>query len=177
MSSRQNFRRILDAATLNPHDADAQYQLGIIYQQRRQYTEAVQRFENAVTIDPRETDALFQLGKIAREQGRNGNALSYLERVVDIDPKHGNYEVWRELGALHLTMGHPPEARQCLEYYVNLRPYDPEGLYYYGEVLSRLGETAAGQSAYRQCIEAVRTAPSFRRRSLQQWARLAQKAL
>jgi hypothetical protein len=39
----QNYRRMLDAATLNPHDGDAQYQLGLIHQQRRQLTEAVRR--------------------------------------------------------------------------------------------------------------------------------------
>lgn len=31
----QRFRRMLDAAAVNPHDADAQYQLGLIYQHRR----------------------------------------------------------------------------------------------------------------------------------------------
>lgn len=36
LRSRQNFRRSLDAAAVNPHDGEAQYQLGLIYQQRRQ---------------------------------------------------------------------------------------------------------------------------------------------
>lgn len=62
MRSRQQLRRMLEAATVNPHDGDAQYQLGLIYQQRHQYTEAIQRFKNAVAIDPSETDAHFQLG-------------------------------------------------------------------------------------------------------------------
>ena len=70
LRSRQHFRRMLEAAALNPHDGEAQYQLGLIYQQRRQYTEAIQRFKNAVGIDPEQTDAHFQLGRIAREQGR-----------------------------------------------------------------------------------------------------------
>lgn len=62
---QQNFRRMLDAAAINPHDAEAQYQLGLIYQQRRQYSAAIQRFKNAVAIDSAETDAHFQLGRIA----------------------------------------------------------------------------------------------------------------
>jgi Tetratricopeptide repeat. len=67
LRSRQNFRRMLDAAAVNPHDAEAQYQLGLIYQQRHQYTEAIQRFQAAIAINPAETDAHFQLGRIARE--------------------------------------------------------------------------------------------------------------
>src|SRR4051794_36615201 len=45
LRSRQNFRRMLEAATVNPHDGEAQYQLGLIPQQRHQYTEAISRFE------------------------------------------------------------------------------------------------------------------------------------
>jgi tetratricopeptide (TPR) repeat protein len=80
LRSRQNFRRMLEAAALNPHDGEAQYQLGLIYQQRRQYTEAIQRFRNAVAIDPNETGAYFQLGRIAREQGRLKDAWRIFRR-------------------------------------------------------------------------------------------------
>src|SRR5713226_4761141 len=50
---RQNFHRMLEAAAVNPHDAEAQYQLGLIYQRRRQYTAAIERFKKAVAIDPK----------------------------------------------------------------------------------------------------------------------------
>ena len=52
LRSRQNFNRHLEALTVNPHDSDAHYQLGLIYQQRRNYTEAISRFTKAVEIDP-----------------------------------------------------------------------------------------------------------------------------
>ena len=52
LRNRQNFRRMLDSAAINPHDAEAQVQLGLIYQQRHQTTEAKQRFQNAIAIDP-----------------------------------------------------------------------------------------------------------------------------
>ena len=70
LRSSQNYRRMLEASTVNPHDGEAQYQLGLIHQQRRQYTEAIRRFQAAVAIDRTETDAHFQLGRIANEQGR-----------------------------------------------------------------------------------------------------------
>ena len=82
LRSRQNFRRMLEAAAINPHDGEAQYQLGLIHQQRHQYTEAIRRFQTAVAIDASETDAHFQLGRIAREQGRIQDALGHLETVL-----------------------------------------------------------------------------------------------
>ena len=102
---RQNFRRMLDAAAINPHDAEAQYQLGLIYQQRRQYTAAIQRFKNAVAIDPTETDAHFQLGRIAREQGRFAEALAHFQTVLSQDEKHNLSEILRKTGASYLELG------------------------------------------------------------------------
>jgi tetratricopeptide (TPR) repeat protein len=59
LRQRQGFRRSMEAATINPKDASAHYQLGLIYQYRRQYGEAISRFEKAIQIAHDETDAHF----------------------------------------------------------------------------------------------------------------------
>src|SRR5450432_1229872 len=105
LRSRQHFHRMLEAAAINPHDGEAQYQLGLIYQQRRQNTEAIRRFQQAVTIDPTETDAHFQLGRIAYQQGRYTDALASFQTVLRQDEKHSLNEVLRELGATLLALG------------------------------------------------------------------------
>jgi tetratricopeptide (TPR) repeat protein len=174
---RQNFRRMLDAAAVNPHDGEAQYQLGLIHQQRRQYSEAVGRFRKAISIDPTLTDAHFQLGRIAREQGRAGEALAYFQTVVDQDERHSASEVLRELGAIYVAAGQFADARNELASYIERRPYDPEGLYYYGQTLEGLGDGAAAREMYVRAIDADGTAPRYRRRFTARWSRLAQKAL
>ena len=80
----------MEAATINPKDASAHYQLGLIYQYRRQYGEAISRFEKAVQIADDETDAHFQLGRIAREQGRLQDAINYFSIVLEQDEKHSH---------------------------------------------------------------------------------------
>ena len=175
MRNRQNFRRMLEAFGLNPHDGEAQYQLGLIYQQRRNYTEAIQRFQNAVKIDPTETDAHFQLGRIAREQGRMDDALREFQIVLRQDPKHNLSEILRESGGTYLAAGRWEEARGQLEVYVDRRPYDPEGLYYYGQALEGLGHPAEAREMYARAVEAARTAPRYRRPFTARWSRLAQK--
>jgi tetratricopeptide (TPR) repeat protein len=174
---RQRFRRMLEAAAVNPHDAEAQYQLGLIYQHRRQNAEAIRRFQNAVAIDPRETDAHFQLGRIAREQGRLKDALGHFQTVVDQDGAHSSNEILRELGALYLAVRQYGDARNELETYVARREYDPEGLYYYGRALEGLGDRAGARGAYSRAVEAARSAPHYRRRYTARWNRLAQKQL
>jgi tetratricopeptide (TPR) repeat protein len=175
LRNRQNFRRMLDAAAINPHDAEAQYQLGLIYQQRHQLTEAIQRFQNAVAIDNAETDAHFQLGRIARQQGRLKDALAEFQTVLDQNEKHHQSEVLRELGALYNSAKQFEDARQELARYIERRPYDPEGLYYYGQSLEGVGQVAEAREVYARSIEAARTAPLYLSRAAAKWSRLAQK--
>ncbi len=177
LRSRQSFHRMLNAAALNPHDGDAQYQLGLIYQQRRQYPEAIERFKQAVAIDPKETDAHFQLGRMAREQGRLKDALAYFQVVMDEDNKHGQSEILRELAAVYLAAKQYDDARQFLTEYLERRPYDPEGLYDLGQAYEGLAKTDEAREAYTRATEAVRTAPRFRRRAVAKWSRLAQKQM
>jgi tetratricopeptide (TPR) repeat protein len=177
MRSRQRLHRMLEAAAVNPHDGDAQYQLGLIYQQRRQYTEAIQRFKNAVAIDPEATDAHFQLGRMALKQGRLNDALEHLRTVFEQDEKHSSSEILRELGALYVAARQYQDAIAKLEVYIEQRPYDPEGLYYYGFALEQSGDVNRARVMYERAIEASRTTPAFRRRYTAEWSRRAQKQL
>ena len=174
---RQHFSRMLEAAAVNPHDGEAQYQLGLIHQQRRQYSEAIRRFENAVKIDPTETDAHFQLGIIARQQGRVEEALRHFLTVLQQDEKHSHSEIHRELGAVYLDLGRPADAERELAVYVGRREYDPEGLYYYGRSLDALGRREEARQIYMRAVEAARTAPRYRRAQVARWSRLAQKQI
>jgi tetratricopeptide (TPR) repeat protein len=175
LRSRQHFRRMLEAAAVNPHDGDAQYQLGLIYQQRRQYTEAIRRFKLAVAIDPGQTDAHFQLGRIALEQDRLGEAREHLQTVFAQDQKYNSSEILRELGALDVTAGQNHDALRRLDVYIERRPYDPEGLYYFGLALEKTGDAERAREMYERAVEASGTAPAYRRRYTARWRRLAQR--
>ncbi|MFN7992689.1 MAG: tetratricopeptide repeat protein [Bryobacteraceae bacterium] len=177
LRNRQHFRRMLEAAAINPHDAEAQYQLGLIYQQRRQVTEAMRRFQNAIAIDAGEIDAQFQLGRIARQQGRLKDALGYFQTVYDLDDRHSQGEILRELGAVYLTARQYEDARRFLSDYIDRRPYDPEGLYYLGKALEGLNRLPEARQAYERAIEAARTAPRYRRRITAPWSRQAHSGL
>ena len=174
---RQSFRRSLQASTLNEHDAEAQYQLGLIYQQRRQQTEAIKHFRRAVEIDPNEPDANHQLGIVARAEGRLQDALNHFAPVLTHDDKYRQSEIWREIGATYLAAGMLPEAKSALEKYIERRPYDPEGLYHLGETMGNLGETTRAKELFQQCIEAVKTMPYYRRNEVNKWSKLAQAKL
>ena len=177
LRNRQSFRRHLEASTLNPHDADAHYQLGLIYHDRRNLIDAEARFRRACEIDRQDADYQFNLGRVLRELGRTDEARSAFDRAAQIDKKVGNHEVWRELGALDLAARQLEQAKQELAYYVEHREYDPEGLFLLGEALRQSGDRELARTNYQRAIEAVNTAPTYRRYDLRVWEKKARAAL
>jgi hypothetical protein len=69
------------------------------------------------------------------------------------------------------------DAANELSPYIERRPFDPEGLFYYGQALEGLNRVAEAREMYERATEAVRTAPRYRSRSLARWSRQAQKQL
>jgi Tfp pilus assembly protein PilF len=177
LNSRQRMRQLLETSTVNPRDADARYQLGLIYQQRRDYEQAKKCFEEAIAIDKLEAEPHYQLGRVLRAQGNFAEALEHLKTATAIDDKLSQSEVLRESGATLLDLGRDAEARDILREYTSRRNFDAEGCYWYGVALSRLGENQGAKEALQQSIESVRTAPSHLRRQASKWESAARKQL
>jgi tetratricopeptide (TPR) repeat protein len=175
--ARASFKQNLEAATLNPADASAHYNLGLIHQQRNELAEARQRFERAIEIDGDEVDAHYQLGRIARAQGRLPEAISHFEQVVARSDSHAQQEIWREIGATYLAAGQFDDARDALSRFLEHRQSDPEGLYLMGRTLAGLGRRREAASTMQACIEAVKTAPAYKYRTEKRWLNEAQQFL
>jgi tetratricopeptide (TPR) repeat protein len=175
--SRESFKQNLEAATLNPADASAHYNLGLIHQQRGELEAARERFERAVQIDDEEVDAHYQLGRIARTQKRFADAIRNFEQVVSRDQSHSQHEIWREVGATYIAAGQYEDARNALERFLENRPSDPEALYLMGRAYAGLGHGREAASSMQACIEAVKTAPAYKYRADKRWLNEAQQFL
>ena len=174
---KRNLKRFLHNATVNPKDADAHVQLGMIYLQRRQEAKALQHLNKAFEIDSTEIDANYELGKLARQKGELQKALDHFAVVLEQNDKHSLSEIWREVGATYLVAGMHAEARDALEKYVERRSADVEGLYYLGKVLKKQGESERAREMFEQAVSSAKASPDFRRRTTRQWNKLAEKEL
>jgi tetratricopeptide (TPR) repeat protein len=175
--SRQEFKQNLEAATLNPSDASAHYQLGLIYQKRGEQDAAVASFERAVEIDPQEVDAHYQLGRIARQQGRQNEAIRHFERVVRLDPAHSQNEIWRETGLVYYDAGQFQDSLEMFDKFLDKRPSDAEARYWRGMTLYKLGREIEAAQEMQNCVESVRTAPAYKYRFDRRWMNLAENFL
>ncbi len=173
--ARESFKQNLEAATLNPADASAHYNLGLIHQQRGEFDAARERFERAIQIDEEEIDAHYQLGRIARAQKRSADAIKNFEQVVSRDQTHAQHEIWREVGATYISAGQFEDARDALERFLEHRPSDPEALYLMGRAHAGLGHQREAASSMQACIEAVKTAPAYKYRADKRWLNEAQQ--
>ena len=169
------FKQNLESATLNPADASAHYNLGLIHQSRGELDEARTRFERALEIDPEEIDASYQLGRIARQQKRYGDAIQNFEQVVARNSAHAQHEVWREVAATYIAAEQFEDARTALDQFLEHRPSDPEGLYLMGRAHAGLGHKREATSLMQACIEAVKTAPAYKYRASKRWLNEAQQ--
>lgn len=173
--ARESFKQNLEAATLNPADASAHYNLGLIHQQRGELEAARERFERAVQIDEEEIDAHYQIGRIARAQKRYPDAIRNFEQVVSRDPAHSQHEIWREVGATYIAAEQFEDARNSLARFLEQRPSDPEALYLMGRAHAGLGHNREAASSMQACIEAVKTAPAYKYRADKRWLNEAQQ--
>lgn len=177
LSGRQALKHSLEMAAINPRDADAQHQLGLLYLQRRNYTEAAARFRTAVAIDNSAAESYYELGRIMAIESRYDEALELLRRAAALDDKLSSSEVWREIGAVELRNGNAAAALTALQKYTDRREYDPAGLVYYGQALVQAKRAAEARPVFERAIEAVKTMPPHRRRQLRQWGREAENSL
>jgi tetratricopeptide (TPR) repeat protein len=175
--ARASFKQNLEAATINPRDSSAHYNLGLIHQQRGELDQARERFQRAIEIDPDELDAHYQLGRIARAQGRLTEAIGHFEQVVQRDQTHAQQEIWREIGSTYIVAGQYADARQVLERFLDHRPNDPEALYLVGRAHAGLGDSQEAASSMQACIDAVKTAPAYKYRTEKRWLNEAQQFL
>ena len=175
--ARAAFKQNLEATTLNPADASAHYNLGLIHQQRNELDAARGRFERAIEIDAEEIDAHYQLGRIARAENRLPDAIKHFEQVVLRDTAHAQHEIWREIGATYLAAGQFEDARDALERFLERRQSDPEGLYLMGRTLAGMGRQREAAVSMQACIDAVKTAPAYKYRTEKHWLNKAQQFL
>jgi len=175
--SRQSFRQNLQAATLNPADASAHYNLGLLYQQRGELDAAIGSFRKAIEIDPSETDSHYQLGRIARWQNRLNEAIQHFEQVIQQDSAHSQHEIWREVALVYYSAKQYPDALEMFDKFIQQRPSDAQARYWRGMTLFNLGRTMEAIEEMQNCIESVKTAPAYKYRTERQWLHLAQTFL
>jgi lipopolysaccharide biosynthesis regulator YciM len=88
-------------------------EIGLEAMRRREYPEAIRRFEAAIDLDARAVPAYLNLGDVRIAQGKESDAAAIWEKLIDVAPDRA-YLAFGRLEALAVSSGSPDRfTRLC----------------------------------------------------------------
>lgn len=168
-SNERLFKQRLNALTLNPQDADAHYQLGLLRLRRRSLTAARQHFEDALKIDPADPDYHYFLGRAHELAGEWEKALGEYEETYRLNPEYGLGDIFREVGKGYLNTGNIEKGAEFLRFFLSKRGSDPEGRFWLAVALQELGDVGQMRLQLDTILDQARSNPRFFRKENREW--------
>ncbi len=171
------FQQNLHTLTLNPQDADAHYQLGLIHLRRRNLGTARSYFESAIKIDPEDADYHYFLGRAYELQGQWAQALEQYEETYRLNSDYALGDIFREVGKGYLNTGNAEKGLEFLKFFLTKRDSDPEGRYWMAVALQKLGDSGQMRVQLGMIVEQARSHPKFFRKENREWIYRARKMI
>jgi tetratricopeptide (TPR) repeat protein len=168
-TSEHVFQQHLQTLTLNPQDADAHFQLGLIDLKRRNLDAARRYFENALKIDPNDPEYHYYLGRVYESKEQWAPALEHYEETYRLNPEYGLGDIFREVGKGYLHTGNIEKGIEFLKFFLTKRGSDPEGRYWLAVALQRMGDTEQMRVQLKMIVEQARSNPRFFRKENREW--------
>ncbi len=167
--SLRSFQQHLRSLTINPRDADAHYQLGLLHYQQRHRDAAQGYFEQALAIDPQDPDYHYFMGRVREARGEWPGAAEEYEATYRLNSEYGLGDIFREVGKGYLHTGRPDKAIEFLRYFLDRRGSDPEGRYWLAVALRRTGSDEEMRVQLNTILSQARTNPRFFRKEHREW--------
>lgn len=110
-----------EAASLDPNNYEAFFQLARLMTQKKDYPTALQYYQNALRIDSRAVDVYFNIGYIYLIQGDFDAAITHYEACRALNPSYQD-EVLTNLGMCYLKKNNPEQAQTLFRQALALNP-------------------------------------------------------
>jgi len=167
--SERNLQQQLQILTVNPRDADAHYQLGLIHFKRGNLSAAQRYFESALNIDVNDADYHYFLGRVFEAIDDWPKALEQYEETYRLNSQYAQGDIFREVGKGYLHTGSVDKAIEFLGFFLKDRASDPEGRYWLAVAHQRLGQFGEMRSQLKMLLEQARSSPRFFRKENRKW--------
>jgi len=165
----RNLQQQLRLLTINPRDADAHYQLGLLYLQRRNLEAAEKSFSEALAIEPGDADYHYYMGRTRELKADWPRALEQYEETYRMEPEYGHGDIFREVGKSYVHTGKLEKGVEFLKYFLENRASDPEGRYWLAIALQRMGKDDQMRAQLATILEQARSNPRFFRKENREW--------
>ncbi len=111
---------LLELTKKYPQEKQFHSELGLVYDGRRKYSEAIEEYERALALDPNFGVVLNQAGYTYAQIGNFEKAIQYLERYASINPGQAN--PIDSIAEIYFRMGKFDEAKAKYQEALEIRP-------------------------------------------------------
>ena len=153
ITNESNIIKILEEAIrLKPKDYKAYLNLGDLYFNKGDYSEAFKNYEKALEVNPKFGAAHWKIGLIYEKRGQTREALERYKKAVSFDPL--DIEALYSLGTLYQNTGEYDNAIQTLKKVTELAPNHADVLYNLGLSYFNTGRYDKAAKAFQDSIKA-----------------------
>src|SRR6202158_646334 len=110
------------AITLDPHNAEALYNRGLLYQNEKQHQLAIDDFTSANGLKPQRAEPLLARAISYLAVDKIKEAATDLDEAVKADPQ--NAQIWTPRGLAYERLGDKTKAAGSYARAINIRPRD-----------------------------------------------------
>jgi len=133
-----------------PRHFEANYFLGFIHMQRREFREAEQLMGEALRTNPRSPDAHYNRGCALQQMQRHPEALAAFDSALALKPDYADAAINR--GTTLMALGRTEEALAAFDAGLALNPRDKEALSNRGTVLFELKRSPEAAINYERLL-------------------------
>ncbi len=142
------FKKVLQ---MEPDNAYAHNQLGLIYVKKRMLNEAIKEFEFVNSKDTNNIFCKIWLGLLSLQKEKWDTAKNYFEDTLKIDPQ--NADAFYYLGALYSIQHNPGRAIEMLKKSAEADVKEPDTHYRLADAFHSLDLVKSAQIGYQKTID------------------------
>jgi len=169
MNRKQSFLRSQKSALLNPQNADARYQLGLIYLKGKNYREAERYFREALAIEKQNSDYHYVLANTLFRKKRYKEAIDTYQETLRLNTTTGYGEVQLGMANCYLKLNNLQQARYWYEQAITANSSLAESYFKLALVCGRLGERERKESLLKECRTIAAHSPAFLKGRNRKW--------
>jgi tetratricopeptide (TPR) repeat protein len=139
------------AIEINPDYGKAYYNMGIAYNELKEYKNAIDAYERAIEINLDYGKAYCNMGNVYDELKEYKNAIDAYERAIEINPDDG--KAYYNMGNVYNELKEYQNAIDAYERAIEINPDDGKAYYNMGNVYNELKEYQNAIDAYERAIE------------------------
>ena len=145
------FSNLIDSEATLTKTVDEIFQEGLLFEQEKRYTEALQKYQDVLRIDPSYSKAYYRMGYVYHITGDRSNASLRYQQAIETDPNL--FQAYNNLGILYLEDNNLSSAHHHFSQAITLQPNSAEAYNNFANTLKKMGNYDEAIHSYQKALQ------------------------